>query len=108
MLKEEHEEWMCLDEDIPVAAILTNLEICQAVCEQDQEINVADSDGEECVGENPTTNLEMRKALDILKRGVQHRSTNFEKVYENEQLISEMLNDNCRHAPIIEFFNCHF
>ncbi|GBN13384.1 hypothetical protein AVEN_214442-1 [Araneus ventricosus] len=75
-------KWMSTDEDIPVAATLTDLEICQAVCEQDQAIKGDDSDGEECVEENPPTNAAMRQALDILKRGVQHRSTNFKKQYE--------------------------
>ncbi|GBN92906.1 hypothetical protein AVEN_197873-1 [Araneus ventricosus] len=37
MLKEE-KEWMPIDEGIPVAATLTDLEIWQAVCEQDQAI----------------------------------------------------------------------
>ncbi|GBO32326.1 hypothetical protein AVEN_193302-1, partial [Araneus ventricosus] len=74
MQREEYEEWMSIDEDIPVAATLTDLEICQAVCEQDQAIKVDDSDGDECVEENPPTNAEMRQVLDILKHGVQHRS----------------------------------
>ncbi|GBO40042.1 hypothetical protein AVEN_218361-1, partial [Araneus ventricosus] len=74
---EEYGEWMSIDEDIPVAATLTDLEICQAVCEKDQAIKVDDSDGDKCVEENPPTNAEMRQALDILKRGVQHNSTNF-------------------------------
>ncbi|GBL90052.1 hypothetical protein AVEN_192817-1 [Araneus ventricosus] len=68
---------MSIDEDIPVAATLTDLEICQAVCEQDQALKVDDSDGYENVGENPPTNAEMRQVHDISKRGVQHRSTNF-------------------------------
>ncbi|GBM29403.1 hypothetical protein AVEN_253922-1 [Araneus ventricosus] len=81
----QNEEWMSLDDDIPVAAALTDLKICQAVCEQDQAIKVDDSDGNECVQENPRTNAEMRQALDILKCSVQHRSTNFKKQYEYEQ-----------------------
>ncbi|GBO34418.1 hypothetical protein AVEN_170670-1 [Araneus ventricosus] len=76
MLKEEYEEWMSVDEDIPVAATQTGLEFCQVVCEHDQTINVGDSDGNECVEENPPTNTEMRQALDILKHGVQNRSKN--------------------------------
>ncbi|GBN14414.1 hypothetical protein AVEN_192147-1 [Araneus ventricosus] len=67
---------MSIDEDIPVAATLTDLEICQAVCEQDQAKKVDDPNGEECVEEHPPTNAEMRPALDILKHGMQHRSTN--------------------------------
>ncbi|GBL78588.1 hypothetical protein AVEN_65182-1 [Araneus ventricosus] len=38
MLKEEYEEWMSIDKDNPVAATLTDLEIWQTVCEQDQTI----------------------------------------------------------------------
>ncbi|GBN95917.1 hypothetical protein AVEN_108561-1 [Araneus ventricosus] len=68
---------MSIAEDIPVAATLTDVEIWQAVCEQDQAIKVDDSDGDECVEENPPMNAEMSQTLDILKRGVQHRSTNF-------------------------------
>ncbi|GBN99690.1 hypothetical protein AVEN_61978-1 [Araneus ventricosus] len=80
--KEEYEEWMSIGEGIPVAATLTDLEICQAVCEQDQALKVDDSGGDECVEENPPTNAEMRQALHILKRDVQHRSTNLKKQYE--------------------------
>ncbi|GBM06613.1 hypothetical protein AVEN_220047-1 [Araneus ventricosus] len=68
---------MAIDNAIPVAATLTDLEICQAVCEQ--AIKVDDSDVDDCVEENPPKNAEMRQALVILKRGVQHRSTNFKK-----------------------------
>ncbi|GBN93812.1 hypothetical protein AVEN_175588-1 [Araneus ventricosus] len=68
--KGEYEEWMSIDEDIPIAATLSNLEICQA-------IKVDDSDGDECAEESPPTNAEMRQALDILKCGVEYRSRNF-------------------------------
>ncbi|GBM38188.1 hypothetical protein AVEN_101502-1 [Araneus ventricosus] len=60
---------MSIDEDIAVAATLTDLEICQAVCEQGQALKIDDSDGDECVEENPPTNAEMMQAFDILKRG---------------------------------------
>ncbi|GBO06664.1 hypothetical protein AVEN_265511-1, partial [Araneus ventricosus] len=46
MQKEEYEEWVSIDEDIPVAATLTDLEMCQALCEQDQAIKIDDSDGD--------------------------------------------------------------
>ncbi|GBM56042.1 hypothetical protein AVEN_34740-1 [Araneus ventricosus] len=85
MQKEEYEEWISIDEDIPVAATLTGLEICQAACQQDQAINIDDSDEDECFEVNPPTNAEMRQAYDILKLGVQHRSTNYKKQYEYEQ-----------------------
>ncbi|GBN30576.1 hypothetical protein AVEN_105398-1 [Araneus ventricosus] len=79
MQKEEYEEWMSIDEHIPIADTLSNLEICQAVCEQDQAIKVHDSDVDECVNENSPTSAEMRQALDILKCCVDHRSTTFLK-----------------------------
>ncbi|GBN83961.1 hypothetical protein AVEN_34205-1 [Araneus ventricosus] len=85
MQKEECEEWMSIDEDIPLPATITDLEICPTVCEQDQAIKFDDSDGDECVEETPPTNAEIMQALDILKRGVQHRSINFKKQYEYEQ-----------------------
>ncbi|GBO43974.1 hypothetical protein AVEN_258063-1 [Araneus ventricosus] len=73
MQKDEYGEWMFIDEDILVAATLTDFEICQDVCEQDQAMKVDDS---ECVELNPPTNAEMRQALHILKRAVQRQSTN--------------------------------
>ncbi|GBN72903.1 hypothetical protein AVEN_57802-1 [Araneus ventricosus] len=79
MQKEEHEEWMSIDEDIPIAATLTDLEICEAK----PAIKIDDSDGYECVEENPPTNAEMRQALDILKRGLQQQQI-FKKQYEYE------------------------
>ncbi|GBN73562.1 hypothetical protein AVEN_110338-1 [Araneus ventricosus] len=60
MRKEGYEEWMSIDEDISVTATLTDLEICQSVCDQDQAIKVDDSDGDDCVEENAPTNAKMR------------------------------------------------
>ncbi|GBO07181.1 hypothetical protein AVEN_143981-1, partial [Araneus ventricosus] len=88
MPKEKYEEWMFIDEDIPETATLTDLEIFQSVCERDQAIKVDDSDGDDCIEKNPPTNAEMRQALDILKPGVQQRSTSFKKYYEYEQYIN--------------------
>ncbi|GBM12028.1 hypothetical protein AVEN_256110-1 [Araneus ventricosus] len=73
MQRENYEKWMSIDEDIPVTATLTDLEICQACLLARPAIKVDDSDGDECVEENPPTNAEMRQVLDILKRGVQQR-----------------------------------
>ncbi|GBL86408.1 hypothetical protein AVEN_164574-1 [Araneus ventricosus] len=94
MQKAVYQEWMSFDGDIPVAATLTDLEICQAVCEQDQVIKVDDSYGDEWIEKNLPTKAEMRQALDILKCSVQHRSTNFKKQYEYEQYINELLRNN--------------
>ncbi|GBO01263.1 hypothetical protein AVEN_42505-1 [Araneus ventricosus] len=77
MQKEVCEEWISIDEDIPVDVTQTDLEIFQSVCEQEQAIKVDDSDGDDCIEKNPPTNAEMRQALDILKPGVQQRTTIF-------------------------------
>ncbi|GBM86990.1 hypothetical protein AVEN_119906-1 [Araneus ventricosus] len=101
MQKEEYEEWTSIDKDIPVAATITELEICQAVCKQDQATKVDDSDGDECVEENPPTNAEMRQALDILKRGVQHRSTNFKKTIRiKKKKKIRLLANTCKHRSL--------
>ncbi|GBL72826.1 hypothetical protein AVEN_128031-1 [Araneus ventricosus] len=96
---------MSIDEKIIVALTLKDSEIYQAVCEQDQAIKVDDFERDECVKENPPTNVEIGQALDILKGGVQHRSTNFKKQYEYEQYINELLRNKCRQGTINEFFN---
>ncbi|GBN20577.1 hypothetical protein AVEN_150509-1 [Araneus ventricosus] len=77
MLKEEYEEWMTIDGNIPVAAELPNLEFRQAVCEQDSAINIADSDGDNVL--TKILQRTPRQAIDILKNGVQYRSGNFKK-----------------------------
>ncbi|GBL64363.1 hypothetical protein AVEN_86902-1, partial [Araneus ventricosus] len=66
MQKEEYEEWMSIDEDLPVSVTITDLETCQVIYEQDQAIKAEDSEGDECIEENPRTNAEMRQVLDIL------------------------------------------
>ncbi|GBM44882.1 hypothetical protein AVEN_210694-1 [Araneus ventricosus] len=96
MQKEKYEEWMSIDEDIPEAATLTDLEICQA-------IKIDDSDGDECVEENPPTNAEMRQALDILKC----TCSIIQQILKNNTStnnINELLRNNCRQATINEFF----
>ncbi|GBN44708.1 hypothetical protein AVEN_173915-1 [Araneus ventricosus] len=102
MQKEQYEEWMSICNDIPVAATLTDWTFAKQV----QAIKV-DSDGDECVEENPPTNAEMRLALDILKCGVQHRSTNFENNTSTNN-INELLKNNCRQATSNDFLNCYF
>ncbi|GBM52298.1 hypothetical protein AVEN_51729-1 [Araneus ventricosus] len=94
MQNEESDVWM---QDIPVA------KLSPSCCEQDQAIRVDDSDGDECVDENPRMNEEMRQALDILKRFAHHRLTNFREQYEYEQYINALLRNNCRHVIINEF-----
>ena len=50
------------------------------------------------------TNAQMREALQILRRGVQHRTTNFQRHYEYEQFIQELVNANKKQATLHKFF----
>ena len=47
----------------------------------------------------------MREALRILRRGVQHRSKNFQMHYKYEQFIQELLNANKKQAKLHKFLN---
>jgi hypothetical protein len=46
----------------------------------------------------------MREALRILRRGVQHKATNFQRHYEYEKFIQELLNANKQQATLHKFF----
>jgi hypothetical protein len=45
----------------------------------------------------------MREALQIFRRGVQHKATNFQRHYEYEQFIQELLNANKQQATLHKF-----
>jgi hypothetical protein len=83
-------------------------EICQAVADdksklsEESEFNCTSKEEEIIVA--PPTNAQMREALRILRRGVQHRATNFQKHYEYEQFIQEQLNANKQQATLCKFF----
>jgi hypothetical protein len=59
---------------------------------------------EEEMLEAPPTNAQMRAALRVLRRGVQHTATNFQRHYEYEQFIQELLNAIKQQATIHKFF----
>jgi hypothetical protein len=45
----------------------------------------------------------MREAVRILRRGVHHKATNFQRHYEYEQFIEELLNANIQQATLHKF-----
>ena len=59
---------------------------------------------EEDILEAPPTNAQMREALRILRRGVQHRATNFQRHYKYERFIQELLNANKQQTTIHKLF----
>ena len=101
MSKEEFKNWLDIDKNAEVVATMTVSEICQAVADdksklaEESECNCTNK--EEEILEAPPTNAQMREALRILRRGVQHTATNFQRHYEYEQFIQELLNANKQH-----------
>jgi len=59
---------------------------------------------EEEILEAPPINAQMREALQILHRGVQHRATNIQRHFEYEQFIQELLIANKQQATLHKFF----
>ena len=106
--KEEFENWLDIDNNGEVVATMTVSEICEAVANdksklaEESESNCASR--EEEILEAPPTNAQMREALQILRRGVQHTATSFQRHYECEQFIQELLIANKQQTTIHKFF----
>jgi hypothetical protein len=83
---EEFENWLDIDNNAEVVATMTVSVICQAFA--DDKSKLAEESESDCTSkgketlESPSTNAQMRKALRILYRGVQHTATNFQRNYE--------------------------
>ena len=114
MSKEEFENWLDIDNIAEVVATMTVSEICQAVA--DDKYKLAEESESNCTSkeeeilEAPPTKGQMREALQILRRGVQHRATNFQRRYEYmyEKFIQEILNANKQQARPHKFFKINF
>ena len=108
MSKEEFENWLDIDKNAEVVATMTVSEMCEAVANdksklaEESESNCTSKEKE--ILEAPPTNAQMREALQILRRGVQHRGTNFQRHSEYEQFIQELLNANKQQATPHTFF----
>jgi hypothetical protein len=104
---EEFENWLDMDNNADVVATMTVSEICQAVA--DNKSKLAEESESNCTSneketlEAPPTNAQMREALRILRRGVQHKATNCRRHYEYEQFIQELLNANKQQATRHKF-----
>ena len=95
MSKEEFENWLDIDNNAEVVATMTVSEICEAVANDKSKLAERSKSNctskEEEILEAPPTNAQIQEALQILCRGVQHRATNFQRHYEYEQFIQELL-----------------
>jgi len=108
MSKEEFENWLDIGNNAEVVATMTVPEIWKAFAygksKLSEENESNSTSKEEEILETPQTNAQMREALRILRRGVQHRETNFQRHYEYEQFIQELLNANKNRQHYISFF----
>lgn len=101
----EFEDWVDMDQDLQTSAAVTIEDICQEVVgEQSTEDEPDSSDQDEEVPEEPPTNAQMQAAWDILRRGVQYRGTNFDKLYEFENYIQNLINNNKCQTTLDQFF----
>lgn len=88
--KEKFENWLAVDK-AEVATSETRQAVTDVDCKLEEE---NESSLEEEISEVPPSNSQMLEALKILRRGVQHRSAVFQKHYEYEQFINELLSMN--------------
>jgi hypothetical protein len=111
--KEEFENWLDFDYNAEVVVTITVSEICEAVA--DDKSKLAEQSESNCTNKEEEilvaspTNAKMRETLRILRRGLQHRATDFQKHYEYEQFIPELLNANTNTSQhYISFLKINF
>jgi hypothetical protein len=96
-----------IENNTEVVATMTVSEICQTVANdksklaKESESNCTSKEEDEIL-EAPT-NAQMRETLRILCCGAQHNATNFQRHYEYEQFIQELLNANKQQATLNKF-----
>jgi len=96
-----------IDKNAEVVATMTGSEICEVVVNdksklaEESESNCTSK--EEEILEAPPTNAQMKEALQILRRGVQHRATNFQRHYQYEQFFQEVQFANKQQTTLHKF-----
>jgi len=83
-------------------------EICEAVANDESRLAEENESNRrskaEKILEAPPANAQMREALQILRRGVPHRAKTFQRHYEYEQFIQELLIANKQQTTLHKFF----
>jgi hypothetical protein len=73
---------MATDQNVSVAARLTEDRICETVTSSDMQLTEEkgseEKDDDAHVTAKPPTNVEMQQASEVLRRGMQRRSVDFE------------------------------
>lgn len=99
----EFEKWIAIDENIGVAENLTEDDICQIVQPSTSQVEAENEEEEDLETLQPPTNTEIRAALDVLRRAVQHKSTDFQTHYGYELFINNLLRNHQRQTTLDEF-----
>ena len=97
---------MAVDNNLQVAAKLTEADVCEAVTQAGENKVGTDDEVEE---DQPAvyipTNKEIREALRMLRLGVQNKSSEFELHYEYESFINDLLRKDMKQAKLDNFPN---
>jgi hypothetical protein len=101
---EAFNNWMAIDQNIQISEKLTESEICHTVSQNSLDPDDEEDEEEDQKCSKPPTAIEIRTALQILRRGVQHRSSDFNKQYEYESFINGLLRKNAKQTTLKDFF----
>lgn len=89
-----YEDWMVINRDLQTSEKYSEDQICQSIINEVTNISEEEnneSDEEFDVVVKPPSNKEVLEALDVLRRTVHHRGTNFNVQFQYEQYISRTL-----------------
>ena len=109
MNAEDFEAWMEIDEKVETSTSLTDEDICEAVCVQDQvssQDSDADDEPESAIEDKIPTPAQMREALRILRLGEQNKANaeHFHKHYDYERFVNDLLRKNAKQLTIDDLF----
>ena len=105
MTQTDFEEWIAVDNNLQVAAKLTEVDICEAVTQAvENKVGTDDEVEDDQPALHIPTNKEMREALRVLRVGVQNKSSEFELHYEYESFINNLLQKDMKQTKLDDFF----
>ena len=97
---------MAVDNNLQVAAKLTEADVCEAVTQAgENKVGTDDEVEEDLPAVYIPTNKEMREALPVLRLAVQNKSSEFELHYEYESFINELLRKDMKQTKLDDSLN---
>ena len=106
MTQTDFEEWMAVDNNLQVAAKLTEADVCEVVTQaRENKVGTDDEVEEDQPAVYIPTNKKMREALRVLRLGVQNKSSELELHYECESFINDLLRKEMKQTKLDDFLN---